>query len=101
MKQASLAAVAATVALNLSAAGAAQAKPRCPLPVFGPGANYHPRIKPSDFRPRVTNPRFPLKPGRTLVYTGTKDGKRALDIFAATSRTKVIDGVRTRVVEDR
>jgi hypothetical protein len=44
---------------------------------------------------------FPLKPGRTLVYTGTKDNKKALNIFHTTSRTKVIDGVTTRVVEDR
>jgi hypothetical protein len=35
------------------------------------------------------------------VYSGTKDGKKALNIFDPTSRTKVIDGVRTRVVEDR
>jgi hypothetical protein len=49
----------------------------------------------------VTNPLFPLTPGRTLVYTGTKDHKKARDTFRTTSRTKVIDGVTTRVVEDR
>ncbi len=32
----------------------------CPLPVFGPGASYHPTIHPADFSPRVTNPYFPL-----------------------------------------
>jgi hypothetical protein len=42
-----------------------------------------------------------LKPGRTLVYTGTKDRKKARDTFTATSRTKLVDGVTTRVVEDR
>src|SRR5262245_55327999 len=73
----------------------------CPLPVFGPGANYHPQISPADFSPNVTNPLFPLRPGKTLVYTGTKDGKPALDLFATTGRTKVIDGVTTRVVQDR
>jgi hypothetical protein len=49
----------------------------------------------------VTNPYFPLVVGRTLVYTGIKDGKRALNIVVPTSRTLVVDGVTTRVVEDR
>ena len=74
---------------------------QCPLPVFGPGAQYHPRIDPKRFSPRVDNPLFPLVVGRTMVYTGVKDGKKALDLVQATARTKVIDGVRTRVVEDR
>jgi hypothetical protein len=42
-----------------------------------------------------------LTPGTTLVYTGTKDGKNALDVSVTTARTAVIDGVTTRVVEDR
>jgi len=73
----------------------------CRLPRFGPGRSYHPHIDPADFGPRVDNPWFPLTPGRILVYTGTKDGRKALDLFVATARTRVIDGVRTRVVEDR
>jgi hypothetical protein len=73
----------------------------CHLPRFGPGRGYHPHINPADFSPDVTNRYFPLTPGRTLVSTGTKDGTKALDLFATTSRTRVIAGVRTRVVEDR
>ena len=73
----------------------------CPLPRFGPGRSYHPHINPASFSPNVTNRLFPLTPGKTLVYTGTKDGKKALDLVVATSRTRRIDGVRTRVVEDR
>ncbi|MEU4191792.1 hypothetical protein AB0E69_07840 [Kribbella sp. NPDC026611] len=73
----------------------------CPLPVFGPGSQYHPRIKPSHFSSHVTNPWYPLKVGRTYVYTGTREGQAALDLVVTTSRTRVIDGVRTRVVEDR
>jgi hypothetical protein len=49
----------------------------------------------------VTNPWFPLVAGRTMVYTGIKDGKRALNIIVVTRHVKRIDGVRTRVVEDR
>jgi hypothetical protein len=48
----------------------------------------------------VDNQWFPLVPGRTLVYSGTKDGKKALDLFHPSRRTALIDGVRTRVVED-
>jgi hypothetical protein len=101
-------AVAVVTALAFAAAILGQASPAsaaspasCKLPKFGPGASYHPKIKPADFSPNVDNPLLPLVPGRTLVYTGTKDGKRALNIFATTSRTSVIDGVTTRVVEDR
>jgi len=100
MKKPSLVIVAALAALSLSASTAAAA-PSCVLPVFGPGPAYHPQIAAGDFSPSVTNPLFPLTPGRTLVYTGTKDKKKALNIFDTTSRTKVIDGVTTRVVEDR
>ena len=53
------------------------------LPVFGPGADYHPTIVPSNFSANVDNPYFPLRPGTTLIYAGTKDGKRALDIHAS------------------
>jgi hypothetical protein len=74
---------------------------RCPLPTFGPGATYRPRFIPSDHSAKVTNRFFPLKVGRTFVYTGTKDGKKALNIVTTTSRTRVVAGVRTRVVEDR
>jgi hypothetical protein len=101
MKKVSLAVMTGALALLGLSASSAAAAPSCDLPVFGPGADYHPQIKPSDFSPSVTNPLFPLKPGRTLVYTGTKDRKKARDTFSTTSRTKVIDGVTTRVVEDR
>jgi len=73
----------------------------CPLPKFGPGSGYDPRIVASDFTPNVTNAWFPLVPGRVVVYTGDKDRIPAIDIFTPTRRTKVIDGVRTRIVEDR
>ena len=96
------------VALAVAAIGAVPAAAAagtgggaCPLPRFGPGGSYHPQIDPASFSPEVTNPWFPLRPGRTLVYTGIKDGKQALDLFAPTHRTKVVGGVRTRVVEDR
>ena len=91
--------------LAAAAPGVASAAPApagsCSLPTFGPGASYRPSINPADFSATVDNPLFPLVVGRTLVYEGTKDGKKALDLFAASARTQVIDGVHTRVVEDR
>jgi hypothetical protein len=96
-----VAALAVAVIGLVPASAGAGAAASCQLPRFGPGRSYHPRIDPADFSPDVTNPWFPLTPGRTLVYTGTKDGQKALDLFAATSRTRMVDGVRTRVVEDR
>jgi hypothetical protein len=101
MKKASLAAATALAVCGVSSWSAAATATSCALPVFGPGPSYHPRIAPADFGPSVTNPFLGLKPGTTLVYTGTKDGKKAIDLFATTSRTKVIDRVTTRVVEDR
>jgi hypothetical protein len=73
----------------------------CPLPAFGPGSSYHPVIHPADFAADVTNRWFPLRPGTTYLYAGTKDGKKALDVFHVSSATRKIDGVVTRVVNDR
>jgi hypothetical protein len=50
---------------------------------------------------RITNPWFPLKPGTTYVYQGVKDGVSAVDILRVTHRTRVIDGVRCVVIDDR
>jgi hypothetical protein len=77
------------------------ATPRCPLPAFGPGSSYHPRIDRASFTPHVTNPWFPLRPGTTMVYAGRKDGRPAVDVVTPSRRTRVVDGVRVRVVEDR
>jgi hypothetical protein len=69
--------------------------------VFGPGASYRPTIRAERFGPDVDNAWFPLRPGTTYVYTGTKDGDPAIDVFAVSKKTQLIDGVRTRVVNDR
>jgi hypothetical protein len=86
---------------GLVASSTAEASPRCPLPLFGPGSSYHPTIDPAAFSPRVTNPWFPLPVGTTYVYAGVKDAQKAVDIVVPSRRTRVVDGVSTRVVEDR
>ena len=73
----------------------------CALPAYGPGSAYHPHVDPAGFGPDVTNPWFPLRPGTTYVYGGRKDGAAVIDVFAPSHHIKVIDGVRTRVVNDR
>jgi hypothetical protein len=83
----------ATVATPVNAA--------CPLPPFGNGAQYHPKIVPSRFGPDVTNPWFPLQPGTTYTYRGLDEGDPVRDVVFVTNRTRVIDGVRTRDVFDR
>ena len=50
---------------------------------------------------RVDNQWFPLRPGTRMVYTGTKDGKRAVDVFYVMRQTKKIQGVTCRVVHDK
>ena len=53
------------------------------------------------FTPHVTNPWFPLVPGSVYRYDGIKDGKRSHEVLRVTRRTKVVDGVRCVVVDDR
>jgi hypothetical protein len=88
----------AGVSASESADAAATA---CRLPTYGPGSSYHPTIRPNDFSPRVTNPWYPLVPGTTFVYSGVKDNVKAVDIYAVSRHTKKIDGVVTRMVNDR
>jgi hypothetical protein len=64
------------------------------------GANYHPKIDPAKFTNRVTNPYFPLVPGKTLHYRGIRDGKPTEHAFAVTRETKVVMGVRCAVISD-
>ena len=62
---------------------------------------YHVTLHPADFSASVTNPWFPLKPGTTYIYRGTKDKKQLRDIFVVTNQTAVIDGVSCVVVSDK
>ena len=49
----------------------------------------------------VTNPWFPLKPGTTLTYAGSDEGKKIRDVFRVTRATRVVNGVRCVVIDDR
>jgi hypothetical protein len=47
------------------------------------------------------NPWFPLESGTVFVYRGTEDGDALRDVVTVTNKTKVINGTRCIVVEDR
>ena len=50
---------------------------------------------------RIDNRYFPLSPETTLVYKGMHEGEPAVDYFEVTDETRVVNGVRCRVVHDR
>ncbi|MCW2797735.1 hypothetical protein [Nocardioides sp.] len=55
---------------------------------------------PSAFGGRATNRYFPLEPGTVTVLRGHSDGQQFRERTFVTHRTKMIQGVRTRVVRD-
>jgi len=55
---------------------------------------------PDDFVSVIDNPYFPLPVGRTLTYTGIKDGQTQRDVVTVTAQKKVILGVTATVVSD-
>ena len=59
-----------------------------------------PRATPTFVR-GVDNPWFPLKPGTTFIYEGTKDGQSGRDVVTVTNHTTRIRGVRCTAVDDR
>jgi hypothetical protein len=64
------------------------------------GTTYAPVLDPANFVSVIDNPYFPLPVGRTLVYTGVKDGQSQTDTVTVTAQTKVILGITTTVVHD-
>jgi hypothetical protein len=82
-------------------AGAASAQARCPLPKFGPGSSYHPHIDPKSFDAHITNPWSPFRAGWTYIYSGVDGTDKVTDVVAVSRRTRVIDGVPTRIINDR
>ena len=65
------------------------------------GAPYTVSVDPATFSADVTNPWFPLIPGTTLLYRGSKDDQPARETYEISDETQVVDGVRCRVVKDR
>jgi len=57
-------------------------------------------IDPNDFTNPLPNPYFPLEPGTVSILRGSEEGERLLDRTTITRWTKMIQGVRTTVVQD-
>jgi hypothetical protein len=65
------------------------------------GAGIPPTPDPSRFSRQVQNPWFPLRPGTVYEYRGEDDGQPARDVLTVTHATKMIQGVRCTVIDDR
>jgi hypothetical protein len=63
-------------------------------------ATIAPVFDPNNFVAVVDNPYYPLPVGRTLVYSGIKDGQTQRDTVTVTNQQKVILGVSATVVSD-
>ena len=64
-------------------------------------AEPEPTFDPDAFVDEIDNEFFPLLPGTTFVYEGSKEGVSTRNITEVTSQKKRILGVRTTVVHDR
>jgi hypothetical protein len=98
----------AALVLLLTSAGAAGASARQSTTLSPAGAASvpatqpsNPVINPADFVDRIDNRYFPLKPGTTFIYKGTKGGLAQRDVITVTHATKRILGVSAVVVRDR
>jgi hypothetical protein len=58
------------------------------------------RLDPANFTTNIDNPYLPMKPGDRWVYSDTDRGVRHTVVVTVTPQTKVVDGVRARVVHD-
>jgi hypothetical protein len=58
-------------------------------------------IETCEFSPVGSNPYFVLEPGYQLVLEGEDDGEQVRLVITVLNETKVVDGVETRVVEER
>src|SRR5262249_17360539 len=83
-----LAAIVTAIApLPASIGVAAAATGSCaPLPTFSASNFAHDNGKPAD----IDNPYFPLVPGTTFVYLGTKDGEETKSVMRVTHTVKMI-----------
>ncbi len=58
-------------------------------------------IRKRDLSSVGTNPYFILRPGYRLVLQGREDGATIKVVITVLARTRIVQGVRTRVVEER
>ena len=71
---------------------------KTPKPTAAP--KYAPVIKASNFVKTINNPYFPLTPGTTFLFNGTKDNSKVLNQVVVTKKTRKIMGVTCVEVDD-
>ena len=79
--------VAAAVLIGTAALPAAATSPTTPGPAH--------------FTTTIDNPFLPFVPGTRMVYRSTDAGETGREVVRVTHRTRLVDGVRVRVVRDR
>ena len=80
-------AIAAAVLIGTTALPAAAVRPTTPGPAH--------------FTTTIDNPFLPFVPGTRMVYRSTDAGETGREVVRVTHRTRLVDGVRVRVVRDR
>jgi hypothetical protein len=90
--------IAALGALALTAPGAAAATAQDP-PL--PQGSEPVTLDPAQFSTRIDNPYWPMAPGTRWIYRETDGrGERQKIVVRVLRRTRVVDGIRARVVRD-
>ena len=57
-------------------------------------------LKAADFTTRIDNPYMPMRPGERRIYRETGGSATQRIVVTVTRRTRLVDGVRARVVHD-
>ncbi len=65
------------------------------------GDKYQKNFPPEPYKNIGRNPHFILKPGYVLKLEGIEEGQQVVLTITVTDQTEVVDGVETRVVEER
>jgi hypothetical protein len=93
----------AALALAAGGCGTDRAEPaQSPPPSTLPQGTEPVRLDPAHFTTQIDNPYMPVTPGSVWVYSDRDpSGTRRRDVVRVLKQTKVIAGVRARVVHDR
>ncbi len=75
-------------------------KQKTPLPESNDGFVDTFRVEKADFSSTGGNRYFSLKPGFQMVYEGKEDGKPTVLTITVLDKTRTVDGVETRIVEE-
>ena len=93
-------ALAAAVPTAVVLGGTADASRPATAPSARAADTDHPAFDRARFAHPAPNRWFPLTPGLVLRYRGTDDGEHFREVVRVTDRTRVVDGVRARVLTD-